>query len=274
MSAAGVVQTAAQEVIQLSKMSTHTEAPKEAERYENGRIEHITQGSVTIFPADSAKNSGRALLICPGGGYRIEAIDHEGYDVARWLASEGITGVVLKYRLPYGVKEIPLEDAQEALQLVRSRAEQWGVNPNQVGICGFSAGGHLASTVGTHFESETRPDFMVLFYPVISMMPVVGHQGSRENLMGKSPDPTTLEAYSNATRVTSDTPPTLLLLSDDDKAVIPQNSIEFYSALKQSEVSASMHIFPSGGHGWGFRSSFAYHEEMKALLLKWMNQLK
>jgi len=261
-------------VIELSQKSTHKAVPLEKEKYEDGRIENITQGSITIFKADQTKNSGKAVIICPGGGYRIEAIDHEGYDVARWLASEGITGIVLKYRLPYGIKEIPLSDAQESIKLIRERSNEFGIDPNKVGICGFSAGGHLASTVGTHFTAENRPDFMILFYPVISMLDGVGHKGSRDNLLGESIDKATIEQYSNANRVTSTTPPTLILLSDDDKAVIPQNSIEFYTALKKENIPASLYIFPKGGHGWGFRESFEYHNQVKDLTLQWINNLK
>ncbi|MGL4992942.1 MAG: alpha/beta hydrolase [Bacteroidales bacterium] len=261
------------EVIELSQKSAHKTIPKEEEKYENGRIENITQGNITIFKPLSDKNSGKAVIICPGGGYRIEAIDHEGYDFARWLASEGITGIVLKYRLPYGVKEIPLTDAQETIKLIRGKSKELGIDPSKIGICGFSAGGHLASTAGTHFDHDNRPDFMILFYPVISMADGIGHKGSRENLLGINADSTTISLYSNANRVTSSTPPTLILLSDDDKSVIPQNSIEFYTALKRENIPSSLYIFPQGGHGWGFRESFEYHNQVKDLILKWINKL-
>ena len=211
-----------------------------------------------------------AVLICPGGGYGRQAMVHEGHDVAKWLNSKGVAAVVLKYRLPNGHSSIPLEDAQEAMRSIRRHAKEWKINPGKVGVCGFSAGGHLASTLGTHFDVSTRPDFMILFYPVISMKQGVTHGGSRLNLIGKEPVADLEKLYSNEEQVTSQTPPTFLILSDDDKAVPPLNSTQFYNALKTNGVAASMYIFPSGGHGFGFRPAFTYHEMMKQLLWSWI----
>ena len=268
----------------------------------NGMISNISTPSMTVFPADSAKNTGVALLICPGGGYSIECAGYEGTDFAQWLSENGITGIVLKYRLPNGHSNIPLKDAQQAMRIIRSRAAEWGINPAKIGISGFSAGGHLASTAGTHFdmgkqnccaektcskskkkaepqpvELETfscRPDFMILFYPVISMQEALTHGGSRTNLLGNAYNRDSVNYYSNEMQVTKDTPPTLLLLSDNDKTVMPQNSVNFYTALKSHGIPASMYIFPEGGHGWGLKKDFRYHEFWKGLCMDFLKQQK
>lgn len=240
---------------------------------EGNRIQNISVPDMTLYRANPDKNTGIAVLICPGGGYIRHAAGHEGIDVANWLTSEGITAIVLKYRLPNGHAFIPLKDARRALQLLRSNAEQYGFKSNRLGIAGFSAGGHLASTTGTHLPKAEKPDFMLLFYPVISMNDAITHKGSKQNLLGKAfSHPDSIQYYSNETRVTTETPPTLLLLSDDDKAVVPENSIRFYQALKAKNVPASVLIFPKGGHGWGFQSKFQYHEVWKSYLLDWLKQ--
>jgi acetyl esterase/lipase len=205
-----------------------------------GQALNSKEAKVYIYFPEQKKSKMTAVLICPGGGYSRQAMNHEGHDVAKWLASKGIVGVVLKYRLPNGHSEIPLHDAQEAMRLIRRQSSEWGVDSSKVGVCGFSAGGHLASTLGTHYDRSSRPDFKV-------------------------------DQYSNEGKVTAGVPPTLLILSDDDKAVIPQNSIDFYSALKRVGVPASMYIFPVGGHGFGFNTWFQYHGQMKQLLELWLN---
>jgi acetyl esterase/lipase len=242
------------------------------EENKDDRISNVTIPSMTVYPADASNNTGTAILICPGGGYIREAAGHEGRDIAQWFAANGITAAVLKYRLPNGHAFIPSKDAFQALQLLRSQASQWGIQPWKVGIAGFSAGGHLASTVGTLFKSPiTRPDFMLLFYPVISMDSVLAHKGSRDNLLGQAvQNPDSITTYSTQLQVTDQTPPTLLLLSDDDKTVTPLNSIAFYQALKQHKIPSSLYIFPEGGHGWGYRPSFRYHEAWKKLVLEWL----
>jgi len=265
---------------------------------ENERISNVTDPSMTIYPADPTKNTGAAILICPGGGYIRLAAEHEGRQFGKWLSKNGITGFVLKYRMPNHHSFIPLKDAQQALRIIRSRAAEWHINPGKIGISGFSAGGHLASTAGTHFDLgkpatktnqastikktgrtdlstiSCRPDFMILFYPVISMQENITHSGSRVNLLGKDCSKNSVLYYSNELHVTKDTPPTLLFLSDDDHAVVPNNSITFYDALKKNGISASMHIFPEGGHGWGFHETFRYHETWKALYIDWLKQQK
>jgi len=237
------------------------------------RIENVSVPSMTTFPA-KGQNTGVAVVVCPGGAYIRQAAEHEGTQIANWLAENGITAILLKYRLPNGHAFIPGKDAHRAIELVRSQASTLGIKPDKIGICGFSAGGHLASTAGTHFTSPAnRPDFMVLFYPVISMQDNVTHRGSKDNLLGTAKTyPDSIAFYSNETRVTEQTPPTLLLLSDDDKGVIPENSLRFYQALKAKNVPASLHIYPEGGHGWGFRPSFRYHDAWKAAFLDWLKQ--
>jgi acetyl esterase/lipase len=193
------------------------------------------------------------------------AMTHEGTDVAAWLNGLGITAFVLKYRLPSDETMVekaigPLQDAQRAILVVRQRAAEWGVDPGKVGILGFSAGGHLASTAGTHFATPVianqenislRPDFMVLLYPVISFDDSTGHRGSRDNLIGKNPPAAMIQQYSNQLRVTDQTPPTFLVHAEDDKTVPVINSVHFYEALLRHHVPAEMHLYPAGGHGFG-----------------------
>jgi acetyl esterase/lipase len=234
-----------------------------------GNFYNVSTASMKIFSPDKSKNTGIAIIICPGGSYGMQAAQHEGTQFASWYASNGITGVVLKYRLPNKHHEIPLKDVREALRIIRKDAAQWGIDPQKIGISGFSAGGHLAATLLTHFDSSCRPDFGILFYPVISMKASITHHGSKENLIGKQDDEALVQLYSNEGQVKKDTPPTLLLLSDDDKVVVPENSTSFYQALKANNIPAAMYIFPTGGHGWGFKQTFKYHEDMKKLILDW-----
>ncbi len=234
---------------------------------------HDNEAYVEVYRPSESSNTGMGVVICPGGAYGMLAMDHEGRLMANWLAENGITGVVLKYRLPHGNHTIPADDAREALKLVRKNAKEWGIDPNKVGIVGSSAGGHLASTVSTHIkDAESRPDFSILFYPVVASAPEITHQGSMNNLLGdKVNDATMLEEYANEKHVTQNTPPALLLLSDDDRVVWPENSIGYYRALKQNGIAASMYIFPFGGHGWGFNEGFKYHPIVKTLIMEWLN---
>jgi acetyl esterase/lipase len=203
-------------------------------------------------------------VVCPGGGYGALADDHEGRQVANWLNEHGVTAFVLKYRLaPRYHQPAPLQDAQRALRTVRARATEWHVNPNRLGIWGFSAGGHLASTAGTHFDSGRsdatdpvervgcRPDFLILSYPVISMHKEVTHMGSRNNLLGPNPDSQLEHNYSNEEQVTKQTPPTFLFHTAADTAVKPENSTLFYLALCKQRIPAELHIYEKGPHGVG-----------------------
>ena len=239
---------------------------------EQGHISHSKEARLYVYRPDSTKNTGTAVLICPGGGYSILAMQHEGHRYAEWLASQGITGIVLKYRMPNGHASVPLSDAQEAIRILRKQAPAWNIDPGKIGVSGFSAGGHLASTLGTHFDNTCRPAFMILFYPVITMQDFT-HEGSKQQLLGnKKENAKWIENFSNEQQVRPDTPPTLIFLSDDDQTVTPKNSIAFYRSLKENRIPASLHIFPEGKHGWGMNPDFPYHETWKKLLTDWLKQ--
>lgn len=221
--------------------------------------------TLTIYLPEPAKATGTAVVICPGGGYGFVAIDHEGHQIARWFNSLGVAGFILDYRhrnKGYG-HPAPLQDAQRAVRTVRARADQWKIDPSRIGIMGFSAGGHLASTAGTHFDkgnpdaadpierASCRPDFMILCYPVIAFGEPYTHRGSQQNLLGKDADPKLVESLSNEKQVTSETPPTFLFHTDEDTGVPPENSIQFYLALRRAKVPAELHVFQVGRHGLG-----------------------
>lgn len=225
---------------------------------------------VNVFLPKGDEATGRAIVICPGGGYTHLAMDHEGYDWAPVFNNMGIAVVVLKYRMPHGVKEVPFEDAEEAIRLVRRHAADWHVDIHQVGIMGSSAGGHLAATTATHAKGDAKPDFQILFYPVITMDKSFTHQGSHDFLLGANAPQTLEELYSNEKQVTKDTPPAFIVLSDDDHVVPPMNGVSYYAALNSKNVPATLHIYPTGDHGWGLRSSFAYHAEMLIELKAWL----
>lgn len=239
---------------------------------EKDRISNITDPTITVYlPKES---NGMAIIMCPGGGYARLAMDHEGHDMAAWFNSQGITYIVLKYRMPNGHYEVPLSDAEQAIRLVRNHAKEWKVDPAKVGVMGASAGGHLASTLATHFNSkETRPDFQILLYPVITMDETKTHNGSRTNLIGKSPSAELINRYSNELQVSRETPPAFLTLSSDDKAVPADNSIKYYLSLLNNNVLVSMHIYPIGGHGWGFRDNFIYKRQWTGELEKWLREI-
>lgn len=240
-----------------------------AEKYEQDKdwVSMVTVPAITPFFPEKGTANGTAVVIFPGGGYGGLAIDKEGYAVARAFNKMGIAGFVVKYRLPSDDIMIdkskgPLQDAQQAVLMVRKHAAEWGINPNKIGIIGFSAGGHLASTEGTHFNKlviddpeqiSVRPDFMILIYPVITFGPLA-HVGSRENLIGKNPPAELLELYSNEKQITADTPPTFLVHAGDDHSVPVQNSLMFYDELLRNKVKAEMHIFQAGGHGFGLNN--------------------
>ncbi len=241
--------------------------------YRTDAVTHTTTAELYVYRADTARATGQAVVICPGGGYGMLSMQYEGTEVARWLASCGVTAAVLKYRLPNGHPEVPLEDAVEALRIMgRLDVGAGGTKPRQVGIMGFSAGGHLAAMAST--IGAVRPDFSILFYPVITAERGKGHQGSFNALLGASRNAQTDSLYSLQTRVTDRTPPALLLLSDDDTTVPPVNSLLYYEALKAHGISASMHIYSSGGHGWSFRSYFPYQDDCQQAVLDWLARLR
>ena len=252
------------------------------EKYDGVRVRNVSEAEMYVYLPEKDNNTGAAVLICPGGGYWIEAMDHEGFDMARFFREKGIAGIVLKYRLPYGHDEVPSSDARQAMRIIRANAVEWGIDPEKVGIAGSSAGGHLASTAGTVFDKgnpdsndqiekmSCRPDFMLLLYPVITMDEEFTHMGSRENLIGKGHNKELIRKYSNELNVNDETPPTFLILADDDGAVPPRNSIEFYSALKRFNVPAEMHIFQKGGHGFGIRQEGIPANNWPNLFIDWL----
>lgn len=243
------------------------------------RINNVTVPELWFFPAPKETANGTCVIICPGGGYSILASSHEGTDVAKKLNEFGVSAFVLKYRIPNDKAQpnksiAPLQDAQQAFRVVRKRAKEFGINPNKLGIAGFSAGGHLASTAGTHFNkqvgeladtSNVRPDFMILGYPVITMKDF-GHKGSANNLLGKTPTQETLDLYSNELQVSPQTPPTFLVHAADDGAVPVKNSLVFYEALVKNKVPVEMHLYPKGGHGFGMKNPT--HPDL------WMDRVK
>jgi acetyl esterase/lipase len=240
--------------------------------------------TLTISLPPSDKASGAAVVVCPGGGYGGLAMSYEGIDVAAWLNGHGIAAFVLKYRhrgTGYG-HPAPLDDAQRAIRTVRGRAAEFGVDPSRIGILGFSAGGHLASTAGTHFDrgkseasdpierASCRPDFLILCYPVISFTTPHAHQGSRKNLLGDNPDAKVVESMSNELQVTSETPPTFLWHTDADTGVPPENSVLFYLALRKAKVPAELHVYEKGRHGLGLAGGVPAVSNWPGACIDWM----
>ncbi len=248
-------------------------------------IDKVTRPTLEIYLPPKEKANGTAVIICPGGGYGVLAYKHEGTDVAKRLNESGIAAFVLKYRIPDDStmpdKEIgPIQDAQRALLIVRTRAGEWGIKPNRIGIMGFSAGGHLASSVGTHFDSSftanaarisLRPDFMILGYPVITFEEPNAHKGSATNLLGKSPTPEKLKFWSGELQVNDSTPPTFLVHAKDDDVVPVANSIDFAAALKAHHVSREIYLYKNGGHGFGLVNKTSKVKWMD-LCLAWMKE--
>ncbi|WP_029273509.1 alpha/beta hydrolase [Flavobacterium sp. KJJ] len=253
-----------------NKIPDEIKAPdyKEKEIIKDGLVQSTSLVSIptlSIFVPTAVKPNKTAVIIFPGGGYSHLAIDKEGTKVANWLNSLGITAFVLKYRLPSDLimknKNIgPLQDAQEAVRYVRENAAKWNIDTNKIGTIGFSAGGHLASTLATHYDDKTyesaskisaRPDFSLLIYPVISMQNEVTHKGSQTSLLGNNPSQDLIDSFSNEKKVTPQTPPTFLVHATDDGAVIPENSIYYYLALKKNGVTSELHLYENGGHGFG-----------------------
>jgi acetyl esterase/lipase len=249
------------------------------------RVSGVTNPQITAFFPEKSKNTGKAAIIFPGGGYSILAIDHEGYAIAKRLNEEGINAFVVKYRLPSDLimedKSIgPLQDAQRAIQLVRQRAAEWGISSNEIGIVGSSAGGHLASTLGTHYEKalisnpdnvSLRPDFMLLLYPVISMDSEITHKGSQVNLLGENPSASQLHNFSNEKQVSADTPPTFIVHATDDKTVPIANSERFRDSLESHKVPVKLLVYPEGGHGFGLNNRTT-DDQWFDHFIEWLNR--
>lgn len=234
-------------------------------------VTSVSHPVLYVYPAE--KPNGTAIVMCPGGAYAGLAMAHEGTDMADWMNSQGITYAVLKYRMPNGHDDVPLSDAEQAMRIMRSHAAEWGINPKSVGIAGASAGGHLATTLATHYSlDETRPDFQVLFYPVVTTEKGVTHQGSIDNLCGNAPTAEQLHKFSNELQVTADTPKAFIMVSADDAAVPVANSLRYFDALTRSGVISTLHVYPTGGHGWGYYDSFPYKDLWKAELEEWLRR--
>lgn len=248
------------------------------------RFEKVTDPSLYVFLPPVDKATGTAVLIFPGGGYTALAFNHEGYAIAKWLSDKGIAGIILKYRLPSDLimkdKSIgPLQDAQEAMRTIRRNASKWNIDPHKIGVIGFSAGGHLASTLSTHYDEivyevtdtvSARPDFSLLIYPVITMDSSFTHAGSRRNLIGENPSEEKIIRFSNELQVNDKTPPAFLVHSGDDKSVPVKNSIVYYEALQKNNVPSELHIFQKGGHGYGMAGGRDTQSAWPDLCLNWM----
>lgn len=233
-----------------------------------------SEAEIFIYHPKQSPTPVPAVLICPGGGYARLAIDHEGHNMAKWYVSKGFVAVVLKYRMPKGDHTVPLSDAEKAMSIIRENAKEWNIDSKRVGVVGSSAGGHLAASLSTLAADANRPNFAVLYYPVTGFDLQSSHSGSKKNLLGNDlENPLLIERYSLYKQVDAKTPATLLLLSDDDKIVAPANSLLYYTALQEQHISAAMHIFPEGDHGWGFLTSFPYHEEVKNIIEKWLRHI-
>ena len=225
---------------------------------------------VRVYLPEAKLATGRAIVICPGGGYEHLALKKEGYDWGEFFQNNGIAAIVLKYRMPHGNPNVPISDAEQAMKLVRMNAKGWHVSLNDVGIMGFSAGGHLASTIATQSTGDAKPNFQILFYPVISMMEGYGHEGSFHNFLGDNDGKKYQKRYSSDMNVTRVTPRAFIALSDDDATVPAANGVNYYMELYRNDVPASLHVYPKGGHGWGSNISFPYHVEMMLDFKAWL----
>jgi acetyl esterase/lipase len=251
------------------------------------RCEKVVTPDLTVFLPAPEKSNGAAVMICPGGGYGALAFDHEGNAIAKWLNDNGIAGIILKYRLPSDQimkdKSVgPLQDAQEAMRVIRRHASEWKIDPKRIGVIGFSAGGHLASTISTHYAEKVydvkddisaRPDFSLLIYPVVSMDTLITHRGSRNNLLGIKPDDDQVRRFSNELQITAETPPAFLVHSSDDDAVPAMNSIGYYKGLQKNKIPAELHIFQKGGHGYGLAIGRGTESSWPDLCITWLKAI-
>ncbi|WP_342155695.1 alpha/beta hydrolase [Joostella sp. CR20] len=280
-----------EKIIPLYEAETPNSIPSEEKEIHDQseilRISNVQNPTLEAFLPSKRNANGRSVIILPGGGYQRLAYDWEGTEIAQWFNSKGVTAFVLKYRLPVGSgvinkTEVPLQDAIRAVQIIRKNATEWGLNSDEIGVMGFSAGGHLASTLGTHFNTDTkipndpyktisaRPDFLILMYPVVTMNERYTHMGSRISLLGENPSEALVKEYSNELQVTPQTPPTFIVHSADDGAVPVENSLDFYRALKENKVPAEMHLYPIGGHGFGLGLEHPHLKTWPDRLAEWL----
>lgn len=258
----------AQEIVELYPGSIpNAKKSEKKETFNGGMFRGVTKPTLEIYLPEKSKSNGTAVIICAGGSYGVIVYQGEGIAAAKQFANNGVAAFVLKYRLPDDSIMVnktigPLQDAQQAIKLVRENAAKWGIDANKIGIVGFSAGGHLASTAATHFQkplvenannTSLRPDFQVLVYPVISMQDSLTHRDSRNNLLGKQPAREAIDQYSNELQVTDNSPPAYITHAADDKVVDVDNSIAYFENLRHHHVDVEMHIYPKGGHGFIFR---------------------
>ena len=239
------------------------------------KLWNISNPQMLVFKPTNEISANTAIVICPGGGYDYLSMENEGYNVANWLTDMGVTAIILKYRLPKGNFDEKgrfnaLLDAQAAIEIVRKSAEKWNLDSQKIGIMGFSAGGHLAASVSNHFTQESRPDFSILIYPVISLDEEITHQGTKNNILGENI--IHREKYSNELQVSENTPPTFLLHSLDDKSVPVENSLYYYSAMKEKEVGGELHILQYGGHGYGMAFSRKSVGHWSEILKAWLQR--
>lgn len=276
-------QLGAQEIINLYEGGIpNSKVSDVKEEFTSGMFRGVTIPTLEVFLPEKGNAKGYAVVVVPGGGYGVVVYQGEGISTARELAKNGITAFVLKYRLPSDATMVdkaigPLQDAQQAIKLVRENAVKWGINPTKIGIMGFSAGGHLAATAATHFKdtliensnnTSLRPDFQIVVYPVISMSDRLTHRDSRSNLLGNNPSEETIKWFSNELQVDTTTPPAYLTHAADDKLVDVDNSVDYFQQLRKNGVPVEMHIYPKGGHGFIFR-----HEGWMQPLLKWLDSM-
>jgi len=270
-----------------------TEMDLEEEHTRNGilRISNVQIPTLEVYLPEEEIATGQAVIIFPGGGYTILAYEWEGTEFATWLQSKGIAGIVVKYRLPLSEsltdpKEVPLLDAQRAVRLARNNADDWGLDPGRIGVMGFSAGGHLASTISTQYGHQAdrqtdevdglsaRPDFSVLIYPVISFRDAGAHSGSRRNLLSENAPEALIDRFSSELNVNEETPPAFLIHSQNDETVPVENSFLYFNALNKHGVPASLHVYPTGGHGFAFGTDRGTVEGWTNVLLDWLQSLE
>ncbi|MCM1355061.1 MAG: alpha/beta hydrolase [Staphylococcus sp.] len=234
------------------------------------RIIKFSSPKMTVYLPPEGLSAGKALVALPGGGYSHLAVNHEGAQWAPFFNQQGLAYAVVEYQMPHGDPAVPMADVAAAFKIMADSAAAWGFKPDSIGIMGSSAGGHLASTMATHSAADCRPAFQILFYPVITMDPAFTHRGSHDNLLGKTPAAGRETEFSSELQVTPETPRALLLLSSDDRTVKPTNALRYYEALQSAGVPASLIIYPTGGHGWGYRESFAYHDNVLMEIKSWL----
>ena len=269
-------------VFSQEKIMLHPKGPTESNELQTEEkwrdkdfLLNISEPRMIAYPASKENNCGTAVLICPGGGYSGVSAIKEGEEFARWFNEMGVSAFVLYYRMPNGHHEVPLKDARTALSIIQKHAKEWNINKKKIGIMGFSAGGHLASTVGTHFRNKKeRPAFMILGYPVVTMEKALTHRGSRDNLLSKKPSDELVKLYSNERQVTKKTPPTFIIHARDDGAVPIANSENLLKALQKNKVPAKLVTYDEGGHGFGMRKKGIPVENWPQEMKAWLTERK